>query len=69
MGRGLYHQTMLEEAYLNRKHPHISEYYEVTNRKEYVQYLNCLDEKPSNLGGRNNTWREISFDGKDWDIH
>ncbi|ORX85552.1 hypothetical protein BCR32DRAFT_290637 [Anaeromyces robustus] len=33
---------------------------DVTNKKEYIQYMNSLDKKPIYLGGRNNGWRELS---------
>ncbi|ORX43383.1 hypothetical protein BCR36DRAFT_336001 [Piromyces finnis] len=38
----------------------ISDPSDVTNKKEYIQYMNSMDKKPIYLGGRNNGWRELS---------
>ncbi|KAJ3119421.1 hypothetical protein HK098_005513 [Nowakowskiella sp. JEL0407] len=34
---------------------------DVTNQKEFVEYLSGLDELPVQYGGRSNTWRKLSL--------
>eukprot|EP00842_Homolaphlyctis_polyrhiza_P004376 jgi/Hompol1/493/HPOL_003919-RA len=45
-----------EQQYLAFK---ISQPFEVTDRMEFIQYMNSLDCKAPHLGGRNNGWREL----------
>ncbi len=39
----------------------ISKAYEVTDKMEYIQFMNTLDKKPAHLGGRSNDWRELKL--------
>ncbi|KAJ3305783.1 putative protein CXorf58 [Kappamyces sp. JEL0829] len=39
----------------------VSKPYEVTDKMEYIQYMNTIDKKPAHLGGRNNDWRELKL--------
>ncbi|TPX61662.1 hypothetical protein PhCBS80983_g00986 [Powellomyces hirtus] len=59
MGVRLYSENVMRNEYQNRglkvAHPD-----EVTNRLDFVQYISSLDQKPAYMGGRNNTWRELT---------
>ncbi|KAI8853530.1 hypothetical protein BC829DRAFT_486837 [Chytridium lagenaria] len=59
MGARLYTELNLVED--SRLSSTVTNPYEVTNRMEYVKYVNDLDYRPAHLGGRNNGWRDLSF--------
>ncbi|KAI9197300.1 uncharacterized protein BJ171DRAFT_585812 [Polychytrium aggregatum] len=58
MGNRLFVENRVAED-LEAKGLHVPEAIDVTNKMEYVQFLNTLDHKPAFLGGRNNEWREL----------
>ncbi|EPZ36254.1 hypothetical protein O9G_004236 [Rozella allomycis CSF55] len=62
MGTRKYLEKIIFEKFVNEKHPEIHDLYDATNAKEYIRYLNSLDERPQELGGRGNTWRELNLD-------
>lgn len=55
MGVRLYTELVVSET--NQPDP-----IDVTNRLEYVQYMNSVDNLPARFGGRNNDWRVLNFD-------
>ncbi|KAI8898906.1 hypothetical protein BC833DRAFT_587997 [Globomyces pollinis-pini] len=60
MGSKLYQEKIVMEE-LHQNENTISKIYEVTDKMEYIQYLNTLDKKAPHLGGRNNDWRELKI--------
>ncbi|KAI9341638.1 hypothetical protein BDR26DRAFT_1006973 [Obelidium mucronatum] len=60
MGTRAFTDLVLNKAmYVNSRH--IAEPSDVTNRMEYVKYMNEMDQLAPKHGGRNNGWRELSF--------
>jgi hypothetical protein len=59
MGPRTYFENVLMQEY-HRELFDVYEDYEVGNQIEVVRYLNSLDQRPPNLGGRNNNWRELT---------
>jgi hypothetical protein len=59
MGPRTYYENVIMQEY-HRELFDIYEDYEVGNEIEVVRYLNSLDQRPANLGGRNNNWRELT---------
>ncbi|KAJ3114994.1 hypothetical protein HK100_001498, partial [Physocladia obscura] len=60
MGKRVYTEIVIhKEIYL--KSQQIAEPGDVTNRMEYIKYMNQMDHLMPQLGGRNNGWRELSF--------
>ncbi|KAJ3034565.1 hypothetical protein HDV00_004928 [Rhizophlyctis rosea] len=59
MGVRLFAENMFLEEYYSCG-AKISDSVDVTNRIEFVQYLNTMDKRPAHQGGRNNEWRELS---------
>ncbi|KAI8923520.1 hypothetical protein BC831DRAFT_470746 [Entophlyctis helioformis] len=59
MGNRTYQESIFFEEQQHRLFK-IGRSYEVTDKMEYVQYMNSLDYKAPHLGGRNNGWRELS---------
>lgn len=59
MGPRTYYENVVMQEY-HRDLFDVYEAYEVGNQIEVVRYLNSLDERPPNLGGRNNNWRELT---------
>ena len=60
MGHRLYMHIMRLDRGRNER---ITNDYDVTNFIEYIQFRNLLDKSPAYIGGRNNGWREISYNG------
>jgi hypothetical protein len=50
-------KILLNEIQLNTYK--INKRYEITDKMEYLQFMNTLDKKPPHMGGRNNDWREL----------
>ncbi|KAJ3296606.1 putative protein CXorf58 [Rhizoclosmatium sp. JEL0117] len=50
-----------KELYMNSRR--IAEPSDVTNRMDFVKYMNEIDSLAPKFGGRNNGWRELSFAG------
>ncbi|KAJ3010368.1 UNVERIFIED_CONTAM: putative protein CXorf58 [Siphonaria sp. JEL0065] len=60
MGARAFTDLVINKAmYVNSRH--IAEPSDVTNRMEYVKYMNEMDQLAPKHGGRNNGWRELSF--------
>ena len=59
MGPRTFYENIVMQEYHHNLFD-IYEDYEVGNQIEVVKYLNSLDERPPSLGGRNNTWRELT---------
>ncbi|KAJ3046384.1 putative protein CXorf58 [Rhizophlyctis rosea] len=59
MGVRLFAENMFLEEYYSYGSK-IRDSVDVTNRIEFVQYLNTMDKRPAHQGGRNNGWRELS---------
>ncbi|KAJ3275037.1 hypothetical protein HDV01_001543 [Terramyces sp. JEL0728] len=59
MGVRQYHEKILLPEMTQKIHK-IEELYDVTDKLEYIQYMNTVDKKPPNMGGRNNSWRELA---------
>jgi hypothetical protein len=69
MGHRLYHQRVYMDD-LKHDFFKIAKPFEIKDRvglckltNEYIQYINSLDLKPIHIGGRNNSWREITGTG------
>ena len=63
MGARIYQQNVSMDHFQQHVFK-IEQPYEVTDKMECVQYLNSLDYKPPQLGGRSNTWRELTISRK-----
>lgn len=60
MGKRRFEQRILAEDTIKDRYK-ISKAYEVTDKREFVQFMTTLDKKPAHLGGRCNDWRELSL--------
>jgi len=36
---------------------------DITTLKDYMQYLSLMDETPSYMGGKDNSWRKLTLEG------
>ncbi|KAJ3246814.1 putative protein CXorf58 [Chytriomyces hyalinus] len=60
MGTRTFTQHLIHKAAYNHSRT-IADPVDVTNRLEYVKYMNEMDQLAPQWGGRNNGWRELSF--------
>eukprot|EP00794_Sanderia_malayensis_P011024 gene11024-12188_t len=61
MGNRKYYHQMITDMCQSEADT-ITDEIDVTNLKEYMQYLKNTDEMPAKLGGKDNTWRKLSLE-------
>eukprot|EP00795_Rhopilema_esculentum_P016602 gene16602-8029_t len=61
MGNRKFYDLMLQD-FCQSKQDKITDELDVTNLKEYMQYLKNTDELPASLGGKDNSWRKLSLE-------
>jgi hypothetical protein len=59
MGKAQFQKSILSDD-TKKESFTISKAYEVTDKMEFIQFMNALDKKPVNMGGRSNDWRELT---------
>jgi hypothetical protein len=58
---------MIQDTMQHQKH-RITDDIDITTLKDYMQYTSLLDETPSYMGGRDNTWRRLTLDGNGLEV-
>jgi len=61
MGNRKFYEQMIKDLCQTQKDK-ITDEVDVTNLKEYMQYLKNTDEMPASLGGKDNSWRRLSLE-------
>jgi hypothetical protein len=60
MGGRVFYENLMANDYQQRIF-NIYEPYDIGTKLEFVKYLNSMDDRPANLGGRNNGWRVLEI--------
>ena len=63
MGARLFYDQCMQDTLQQCQHRITSEL-DVTTLKDYMYYLSLLDELPANMGGRDNSWRKLTLEGR-----
>ncbi|KAK2150952.1 hypothetical protein LSH36_381g02102 [Paralvinella palmiformis] len=61
MGHRKFYEQLIQDM-MRRDEHQVTDEIDVTTLKDYMQYVSLLDETPSYLGGRDNSWRKLTLE-------
>ena len=62
MGHRKFYDQMIQDVIQHDTHKITGEV-DITTLKDYMQYISLMDETPSYMGGKDNSWRKLTLEG------